>query len=134
MIRGRLVRSLESVIAALRRAVGAKVEDINRLLGHVLRGGVLLSVSILVVGFAVAFLEGSPLPRSSDLPPQVLSDALHLRPVGLLNLGILVMISTPVARVALSIASFAKERDARFAAITSIVLFNLVLGLALGVV
>lgn len=134
MIGGRVVRSIEAVIAALRRSVVAEVQDLNRLVSHILRGGVLVSVAVLVAGFAVALVQGTPAPSNADPPGRVLRDAIQLRPEGLLSLGILLIIATPIARVVLSIVSFAKEGDARFAAIASIVLLNLIIGLALGLV
>jgi uncharacterized membrane protein len=49
-----------------------------------------------------------------------------------LSLGILFLIFTPVARVALSVSYFAREKDRAYVLITLIVLANLLLGLALG--
>ena len=47
-------------------------------------------------------------------------------------LGLLMLIATPVARVAFSIAAFAIERDRLYVTITSIVLLLLLLSFAIG--
>jgi len=47
-------------IGALRRAVVSEVEDTNRLIYHVLRGGVVVSVSILLFGFILVAVTGRP--------------------------------------------------------------------------
>jgi uncharacterized membrane protein len=45
-----------------------------------------------------------------------------LRPVGLAQLGLLVLVATPVVRVGASVAAFALEGDRLYAAITLVVL------------
>ncbi len=128
----RILHRLEAVGASLRRAVATEVKDVNRLVSHLLRGGVLLSVAVLVAGFVAAAARAVPLPTSPDPLSEVLGDALRLDPSGLLSLAVLVMIATPVARVVLTLSSFLKQRDLRFAAVAGIVLLNLIVGLILG--
>jgi uncharacterized membrane protein len=78
-------------------------------IGRLLRVGVVLSTACLTVGLALAFLrpDGSPL---------------------LLRIGILLLIGTPAARVLLSTIEYIIARDWTFAALTSIVLLELVGG------
>jgi len=47
------LRLVQRRVAALRRAVVAEVEDMNRLIYHILRGGVVVSVAVLVFGFVL---------------------------------------------------------------------------------
>ncbi len=116
---------VQNRIAALRRAVVAEVEDINRLIYHILRGGVIVSVAFLLFGFILAGLTGRPLPDQS-IPPRLLAPQLYrFAPSGYLNLGVLVLIFTPVARVLLSLLAFAEERDRKYVLMTAIVLVNL---------
>ncbi len=125
--------AVERRLGALRRAAAAEVEDINRLIYHVLRAGVVLSVSFIVFAFVLAAATGGSIPDVA-IPPRDLGRAvLRLTPEGFLTLGILLMILTPVARVVLSLVSYAREREALYVAITGIVLVNLFLGLLLGV-
>ena len=64
--------------------------------------------------------------------PILLVEAAQLTPAGLLSLGALVMILTPIARVLLSVLIFAEEGDRMYVLVTGIVFFNLMLGVALG--
>src|SRR5439155_1184361 len=57
------LRVVQHRIAALRRAVLTEVEDINRLIYHILRGGVVVSVAFLLFGFILAGVTGRPLPE-----------------------------------------------------------------------
>lgn len=77
------------------------------LIGRVLRLGVLTSTTCLAIGLVLALA----LPQSS---------------MWLLNLGILLLIATPAARVLLSIVEYAIARDRTFLVLTSIVLLELV--------
>jgi len=125
------LRVVQNRIAALRRAVLTEVEDLNRLIYHILRGGVVVSVAFLLFGFILAGLTGLPLPEHST-PPRSLGPLLiHFTPAGFLNLGVLVLIFTPVARVLLSLLSFAEERDRPYVLMTAIVLTNLLISVVL---
>ncbi len=132
-IPGMAVEFLESRVRALRKAVTADLEDLNRLISHVLRGGLLLSVGILLAGLATAALEGGLFPRTVLEPDQILGPLLRLRPEALLSVGVLVLIFTPVVRVALSVAAYLTERDWMYVAVTAIVLVNLLTALALSI-
>jgi len=120
-------------VQALRKAVVAEVADINRGISHVLRGGVLVSVGVLLAGLTIAALEGSGFSFEVLEPGQLLGPLLRLQPAALLSLGVLILILTPVARVALSLLSFLRERDRRYVEITTIVLLNLLVGFLLGI-
>lgn len=117
---------------ALRRAAIAEVEDINRLIFHVLRGGIVLAVALIVLAFAFHAAGGGPLPRSSVAPRELAGALVPPTPTGILNVGVLVLLLTPVARVALSLVAFAKERDLRYVGVTAVVLATLAAALALG--
>jgi uncharacterized membrane protein len=79
------------------------------LIGRVLRMGVLASTACLAVGLVVALVQ----PQSAPW---------------LLNVGILLLIATPAARVVLSIVEYAIARDRVFLVLTSIVLLELIGG------
>jgi uncharacterized membrane protein len=55
----------------------------------------------------------------------VLGSALAFRGRGIIQLGLLLLIATPVARVAFSILGFAKEGDRMYAIVATIVLLIL---------
>jgi uncharacterized membrane protein len=122
-------RLVQRRIAILRRAVAAEVEDRYRLIYHVLRGGVVVSVAILV--FAFALLVASPRAvADGSIPPRALTGPLSaFAPEGYLSLGVLVLIFTPVARVFLSFLSFLEERDSKYVIMTGLVFVNLLASL-----
>lgn len=96
-------------------------------LHNLLVGGVILSSALLILGLILAFAGGNGLPDSVPPLPQVIPLALSFDPAGLLALGFLVLIATPILRVAGSVIGFMVERDWRYALITFVV-FLIVLG------
>jgi uncharacterized membrane protein len=119
-------RIVQERIAALRRAVVLEVEDLNRLIYHILRAGVVLSVAILLFGFVLVGLTGNPLPDRS-IPPRALMKALFtFAPEGYLSFGVLILIFTPVARVFLGLISWIRERNRIYVLLSAIVLVNLI--------
>jgi uncharacterized membrane protein len=107
-------------------------ERFDALLGNVLRWGVIAAGTVVALG-AVVFLirHGSERPlyqvfrgEPSDLKtvPGIVGDAWGGRGRGLIQLGLLLLIATPVARVILSIGIFTLQRDRRYVLITLVVL------------
>jgi len=125
------LRIVQQRASNLRRAVVAEVEDMNRLIYHVLRAGVVVSVAILLFGFVLVAFTGHPIPEQS-IPPRALGRPLFtFTPEGYFSLGVLILIFTPVVRVFLSLVSFSKERDRQYVLMTAIVLANLLVSLFL---
>ena len=118
-------------IAALRRAVVSEVEDLNRLIFHVLRGGVLVSVAFLIFGFVLAGVTGRPISEVTVRPRDLAAGIYRFTPDAYLSLGVLLMIFTPVVRVFLSLLAFAKERDRMYVLLTGIVFLNLMVSVFL---
>jgi len=61
----------------------------------------------------------------------ILREALRLSGRGIIQLGLLLLIATPVARVGMSIVGFAAERDwmyVRFASVVLVILLYSLLG------
>jgi len=116
------------------------------LLSNVLRGGVLASLGVILAGTLITFIRhpeyvSSPqelgrLTQAGAAFPTTLRDVIaglaELRGQAIVVLGLLILIATPVARVAVSILLFLEERDRTYAAITSIVLLLLILGFVVG--
>ena len=100
------------------------------IIGWVLQGGVILSAAIIVFGLFLEFLQPNKFaPQKLQFFPQsfgqVWAGLLVLRPQAVIALGLLLLIATPVVRVAVSIVAFAVERDRRFVVITTVVLLIL---------
>src|SRR5580658_6679179 len=115
-----------------------KVDDksVELFLGKLLRWGVLLAALVVFVGGVWFVAESSDVPQNyrafrgepADLRvvPQIVDQAIALRPLGLIQLGLLLLIATPVARVLFSVLGFALERDWMYVVITLLVLALLV--------
>jgi uncharacterized membrane protein len=109
----------------------------NNILGIVLRSGVVLSGIIIAIGTALfvanhslddtsAYLAYNPglVPHGnfSVSLASIFSGLVSLDPSSIIQLGFLVLLATPVARVALSLFLFAAERDRMFVYLTATVL------------
>jgi len=105
------------------------------LIGNLLRIGVIASASLVILGGLIYFLLGAPaLPsyKSFRGEPEelrhvegIIKYALSLHARGLIQLGFLVLIATPIARVAFSIFAFLRQRDIMYVIVTCIVLIVL---------
>ncbi len=111
----------------------------ERRIGVILRTGVSLAASLILLG-GLLFLahhggdpaghrtfRGEPGPLRGILA--VAHDAAHPSARTLIQLGVLLLVATPVARVVFSLAACAAQRDVKFVVITLIVLAVLAFGL-----
>jgi uncharacterized membrane protein len=123
-------------------------EWINTAIAAVLRVGVILSIAIMLAGITVTFVHHpeyfssrpslGALTSTSTHFPNTLIDVISgvRRGMGqdIVMAGLLVLIATPVARVALSLVVFVKVRDRLYTTITSVVLLILLISFAIGLV
>jgi uncharacterized membrane protein len=108
----------------------------DRMIGVLLRTGVLLSAATTLAGGIWHLSQnGSKLPdyhvfRGEPSHLSSLGGVLHGLAQGrsecLIQLGLLMLIATPIARVALSVVAFAAERDRTYVGITLVVLAALI--------
>jgi len=104
-------------------------------IGNLLRIGVMASALLVFSGGLVYLLRhGFALPdfKSFRGEPEelrhvggIIKYAFSLHPRGLIQLGLLLLIATPVARVVFSIFAFLRQRDRMYVIITFIVLLIL---------
>jgi len=112
----------------------ARVTDaqVQRAVGNLLRGGVLLAAAVVLIG-GVLYLARHGLERPDyhvfhgeplDLRglKGTLADVVALRGRGVMQLGLLLLIATPVARVALTAVAFFFERDRTYVLVALLVL------------
>jgi uncharacterized membrane protein len=108
----------------------------DEIMGRLLRTGVILAASFVLAGGAV-FLVRHPAPVTNyrvfqgepeelRTMPGIFHEALALRGRGLIQLGLLILIATPIARVAFSVVAFLYQRDWTYVTVTLIVLGLLV--------
>ncbi len=107
------------------------------LIGWILRGGVISSAGIILIGILLLTLRPMGLSIQSILTfPHTLhqewADLLMLHPQAVIVLGLLMLIATPVLTVATAIVAFARERDRPFVIISLIVLALLLTSFFLG--
>jgi uncharacterized membrane protein len=104
----------------------------DELMGLLLRSGVILAASIVLAG-GVVYLARYPFPVINyhvfQGEPQnlrtvsgVFSEAKAFHGGGLIQLGLLVLIATPIARVTFSVFAFFYQRDWKYVVFTLIVL------------
>ncbi len=112
----------------------SKITDrtIERIVSVILRSGVLISGTVVLLG-GVFFLTSHgherveyhtfhAQPATDRLVHHIIAGAVALRARSIIQLGVLLLVATPIARVAFSIVGFALERDKLYVLITSIVL------------
>ena len=114
-------------------------QKLENMVGNLLRAGVSLSAVVVLVGGVIylarhgreladyRIFRGEP----SELKSLsgIVRDAFALSGRGIIQLGLLLLIATPVFRVALSIWGFAEEHDHMYMVFTGIVLVVLLYSL-----
>jgi len=117
-------------------------ERFDIVLAHVLRIGVGASAVVVALG-GVVFLVRHGLERPSYHVFQgepgnltslrgIATEAVHLSGRGLVQLGLLLLVATPIARVVFSVVGFLRQRDWLYVAITMAVLTLLAYSLLAG--
>jgi uncharacterized membrane protein len=119
-------------------------EQLEALLGNVLRAGVVLAAAIVLAGGAIYLVRhgGEPMdvetfrgePDELRTVPGILTEAVTLRGRGVIQLGLLALVATPVLRVALSAFGFLRERDWLYVGLTLFVLGVLLYSLFAGAI
>ena len=114
-------------------------QRIENVLGNLLRAGVLLSALVVLIGAAIYLTRHghSPVdyrvfrgePAELRTIRGITRDAFEFHGQGIIQLGLLLLIATPVARVAFSIFGFAEERDGMYLVFTLIVFLVLLYSL-----
>ena len=107
--------------------------------GRLLQLGVLVAAAVVAIGavdvlarsgwMSVDFRVFHGEPTGLTSVGAVVRGAWALDPRALVQLGILLLIATPVARVALTLVAFLRQRDRLYVAVTALVLVLLLYGL-----
>lgn len=120
----------------------ARDERIERVIGRLLQLGVLLAAMVVVIGGVLLLAQYGHLPAGfrefNGEDPALRSIGGIVRAVltgdsrAIVQLGLVLLIATPVARVALTLGAFIAQRDRLYILTTTIVLALLLYGLILG--
>lgn len=123
--------------------------DVEQYIGKLLRYGVILSSIITVFGGIIYLFQHhtktadyAPVPSGQPFPGvaeylrelnTIIPGVLNFDGAAIIQLGVIVLIATPIIRVAFSAISFLIERDYLYVGITllvlAIILANMILGL-----
>lgn len=110
-------------------------EQVEQLIGNLLRIGVLIAAAVALVG-GIAYLAQEGFTRPSyhvfhGEPAMlrsiagILSGVAALQPAAIIQLGIVLLIATPIARVFLTLVAFLVRRDWMYVLISALVLLLL---------
>ncbi len=112
---------------------------IEIILGNLLRTGVIIAAIIVIAGGIIYLIRhGFELPHYTVFKGEpgnikdvisVIKGALALESISIIQLGILVLIATPVLRVVFSVVAFIYEKDLMYVIFTLIVLAVLIFSL-----
>jgi uncharacterized membrane protein len=107
-------------------------EQLERMLGLLLRSGVIAAATMVLIGGIIYLIRhGAEMPHyriflgePDDFRrlPGIVNSALSFHGRGIIQIGFLILIATPVARVVYSVFAFALQRDRIYVTITLIVL------------
>lgn len=114
-------------------------EKMDLIIGNILRVAVIISALFVIVGAAIyLWRHGMEMPKYgvfSGIPRglgnlgEIIADAWQVKSLGIIQLGLLILIFTPVARVAYSVFAFLVQRDYMYVVFTLIVLTILLLSI-----
>jgi uncharacterized membrane protein len=118
----------------LQPSQGPSDERIEQFLGNLLRGGVVLAAAVVLLG-GLLYLGCHGSERQPDkyktfqieddnlrTPSGIVGKALARTSDGIIQLGLLLLVATPVARVFFSALAFARQRDWLYVFLTLVVL------------
>ncbi|MGX9987289.1 DUF1634 domain-containing protein [Chryseobacterium sp. POL2] len=114
--------------------------DLNRSVGNLLRLGVILSVITSLIGFIKLYLEGFKMPENykdlstpTDHVWQTFWTSLtNFEGIGIIQLGILILILTPLMRIIFALIGYLKEKDYTYVIISAIVLCIMIISFVSG--
>lgn len=105
--------------------------DVNKFVSTVLGAGVILSLVTLIYGSVLFLLH----PVHAERPGSVLhilQGVARLDPIATINLGLLILLLTPVTRVIAAMIAFIIDKDTKYALISLAVLTVLIISAVLG--
>jgi uncharacterized membrane protein len=116
--------------------------EVDQVIGRLLQVGVLIAAAVVLVAGVLLMKQSGGAPAAYSVfrgqPAELRSIGGVVRGVAaadstaIVQLGLLLLIATPIARVAFTLVAFAIQRDRMFVTITSIVLALLLYGLVFG--
>lgn len=117
-----------------RAASTARAAGLEGGIARLLQVGTYVAVGLIAVGVVLMLADGlSPQDVAPDLDPgRLVGDLVALRPEGFLWLGLLVVMATPAARVALALFGFARDGEREMMIVSLLILVVIAVGVVLG--
>ncbi|HWE42007.1 MAG TPA: DUF1634 domain-containing protein [Gemmatimonadaceae bacterium] len=116
--------------------------EVEQLIGRLLQVGVLVAAGVVLIGGVMLLVQHGGRPAefatfsTAASPLQGLAGifrgAVALDSMAIVQLGLVLLIATPVMRVALTLVAFALQRDRLYILLTAVVLGLLLYGLVWG--
>ena len=114
--------------------------DLNRSVGNLLRLGVIFSVITSFIGFIKLFFEGFEMPNdftSLGVPVGTIwqsffTSLCKFEGIGIIQLGILLLILTPLVRIIFALVGYIKEKDYTYVIISAIVIGIMLVSFLMG--
>lgn len=113
--------------------------ELEQLIGRLLQLGVLIATVVVLAGAVVLLIHTGHQPAEFHVfrgtPPElrsltgIFTAATHLNSQAIVQLGLVLLILTPTARVALTLGAYLIQRDRLYVIVTLIVLAILLYGL-----
>jgi uncharacterized membrane protein len=107
-------------------------QQLDQLIGNLLRAGVLLAAAIIFVGAVLYFVQSGSAhpdyaqfkgePAALERITDIAIGAWHLEGKSVIQFGLLLLLATPVARVALLVLAFGMQRDWFYVLVSAVVL------------
>ncbi|HJQ19597.1 MAG TPA: DUF1634 domain-containing protein [Gemmatimonadaceae bacterium] len=117
-------------------------DAMDALVGRLLRAGVLTAGALVVVAIPFFLARYGVLPADFRVfrgethnlrdVSEIMRGALRLDSAAVMQFGVLVLIATPIARVALTLVAFLVRKDRAFVLLSAVVLVILLVGLVSG--
>ncbi len=109
-------------------------DELAPIISWTLLVGVFASGVLILLGFILYASTGAHAVPARPLNSigAVAQGLVHLQPLAVIDAGLLLLILTPVTRVAIGVVGFWRERDPNMTAATSFVLLALILSFVLG--
>jgi uncharacterized membrane protein len=106
-------------------------QQLENIVGNLLRVGVMLAAVVVFGGGALYLIRHGVTspdyrvfhgePAGLRGVPGIVTEALSLQGRGIIQLGLLLLIATPIARVTFSVFAFAQQRDRTYVIVTLVV-------------
>ena len=112
-----------------------KINKAELFVSYALRIGVLLSATVITMGLLRFFITGESGDIGHFYPTHIrdiIAGAVAFKPFGVIMLGLVLLILTPVLRVGISLLVFITEKDWLYVGITAIVFLILISSLFFG--